>query len=914
VLQLSQIKCDNVLLALIFKGEIMKGMYISIVLFLSTLLLADTSHLVKNINRTTKSAFDYHDKPKFIEYKGDTYFFAAMDSQNIALYQNSVTTNTTTSLVEFNAESTLFNDLAVFDEKLFFTVDNGSDGLELYVNDTGAITLFKDLNPGPEGSDVRELTVSGNTLYFIANDNLYKSDGTAANTEKVSSFTSSEYHRGRNLYAVGDGKVIFSANDGTHGHEPWFSDGVNTYMLKDIKTDSTYYKDSYPQHFTLLNGWIYFTAYDESHGCELWRTDGIDGGVTELVVDIAAGASSSVPGYLRVMGSAIYFRANSNELWKVDSSGASLIMTMSSNISSITVMNSNLYIYLNNKTLYKSDGSAAHTTVIENTLDIREMEVFNNLLYFSASSSTGEQGYELYKTNGSDHNASLVADIQVGDGSSDPDTLTATSQKLYFTADDAIHAREVWTVNLYGDLGLLKDINTNEAGSHPHDMFYLKNKMIFVADDGIHGEELWISDGSEAGTQLLKDINPGYSGSEIDYVYKSDSLLFFRTNTKTNLTRAHASHFLWRSDGTSAGTFPLGELDVASEPFASINNTLYFVAYDSATGYELYKSDGTVDGTVLLKDIRTDSQNSNIHNLTAVKNRVFFFADDGSGKGEELWVTDGTTDGTQFVKDINPNGDALENFGDAKYAALNNTLFFFANDDAHGIELWKSDGTESGTVMVKDINPVSNNSNGDNAQLIELDGEVFFIADDGVHDYELWKSDGTESGTVMVKDINADDSGVSPQHRYNQLTKVNDLLYFIGDDNTNGREVWKSDGTEEGTSMVKNIHPSSSNLSSFVAIGDLLYFQTTTSSSPNSIWKTDGTESGTTTVAGKKAIEIEDYATGAACPSLYFQGADYQYDGTDWSADDEAELWMVTGDAHCQNKLGFMTSLYLLLF
>ncbi|MBR9970880.1 ELWxxDGT repeat protein [Magnetospirillum sulfuroxidans] len=78
---------------------------------------------------------------------------------------------------------------------------------------------------------------------------------------------------------------------------------------------------------------------------------------------------------------------------------------------------------------------------------------------------------------------------------------------------------------------------------------------------------------------------------------------------------------------------------------------------------------------------------------------------------------------------------------------------------------------------------------------------MFFAATDGTNGTELWKSDGTAVGTVMVKDINPGSSSSSPNH----LTNVNGTLYFSATDGTNGTELWKSDGTAVGTVMVKDI-------------------------------------------------------------------------------------------------------------
>jgi ELWxxDGT repeat protein len=129
-------------------------------------------------------------------------------------------------------------------------------------------------------------------------------------------------------------------------------------------------------------------------------------------------------------------------------------------------------------------------------------------------------------------------------------------------------------------------------------------------------------------------------------------------------------------------------------------------------------------------------------------------------------------------------------------------VLFWPNDGTTGQELWSSDGTAAGTVLVKDINPGPGHAS-DLLPLFPVDGAVFFSADDGSTGNELWKSDGTTKGTVLIKDITPGSAGSHPWG----LANVSGTLFFTADDGTTGRELWKSDGTAAGTSRLADINP-----------------------------------------------------------------------------------------------------------
>lgn len=310
-------------------------------------------------------------------------------------------------------------------------------------------------------------------------------------------------------------------------------------------------------------------------------------------------------------------------------------------------------------------------------------------------------------------------------------------------------------------------------------------------------------------TALVADLTPGPDFAKPDTLVAVGETLFFTLDKKEHWGE------LWRTDGTPSGTVLVKDIhpgpetsEISTTPYhlTAVGSTLFFTAHDGVHGRELWKSDGTAAGTVLVKDISssTDSYAPSPHRLTAVGGRLFFTADDGT-QGPELWKSDGTAAGTVLVKDIHPGGDVYDE-APHELTEFGGNLYFSADDGTHGEELWKSDGTAAGTVLVKDIVPGAESeyhSLKRPRNLTATASGLFFTIDDDVHGNELWRTDGSTAGTAMVEDVAPGAPGSSPS----ELTAVEGAVFFTANDGVHGTEVWRTDGTPGGTVLVKEIYP-----------------------------------------------------------------------------------------------------------
>lgn len=410
-----------------------------------------------------------------------------------------------------------------------------------------------------------------------------------------------------------------------------------------------------------------------------------------------------------------------------------------------------------------------------------------------------------------------------------------------------IVVNDAFTLSKGGGPVLVKDIRTG-AGSNPNDFVNVNGQLYFTADNGVNGRELWKSDGTAAGTVLVKDIVAGFSGSNPQYLTNVNGTLFFLAETAAN------GRELWKSDGTVAGTILVKDINPGSASgfpnsswhtgsLTNVNGTLFFTVDNGVNGIELWKSNGTAAGTVLVKDIYPGLSSSSPNLLTSFKGMLFFTAYDVQ-TGYQLWKSDGTATGTQVVRSFYSLSSQ-----DASLTVVNQALFFVVDDGVNRTELWKTDGTAVGTVLVKDI-AVGSSRHSYPQYLTNVNGTLFFTADNDVNGRELWKSDGTTAGTVLVKDITPGTGGTP----FSDLTGVGNQLFFR---NNSTFELWKSNGTATGTVALAPggmTLPDRANGSPMITdVNGVAYFR----SASGDLWKSDGTVAGTVRVlAGANVGEL----------------------------------------------------------
>lgn len=832
------------------------------------------------------------------------------------------------------------------------------------------------------------------TLYFMSQnpfggDSLWKSDGTATGTTLVR-----EFHPSRRDVAGGQGgstmraagnTLYFAVDDGVHGVELYKSDGTanGTVPLHTIDADTSAPEEPYDKEIISVGSSVYFVAVTFDRRWTLWTTDGSVQGTREVfnpattapLGAIAWAASGSQLAFTDVDSER--FSREGGHIWMIgpdfapeelptppgfsDGNVSRSInqMALVGNTVYYATSDSSVYFAAFTTTLWKSDGTTAGTAKVADlgasTASfgyVGNLVELNEFLYFTTYDS--DKGTRLWRSDGAEPGTAVLATVSPGGTAATnwgPLQLTVLRNQLLFVVGEpgvdaepwhsdgagaagtgpiggaaaglnilspfrvAGGAAYFWGATANGTSELLRTDGTTAGTavvtafipsadiSAPADLTAVGATVDFARFDATTRDvQLWQSDGTSNGTVMVSDDIPNVSGSGIAWggLFVRDGKVVFRGEDESD------KQPIWQTDGTAAGTVPvtgagMAEFDAATRGLEAVmNGTRYFIAGGSfGQPFGLWADSGSGSNAVLVAPLASPGGLGQFPlGMIAVGGRVYFGNNDGV-HGYELWESDGTAVGTHMVKDINPGpGYGLDGFN-PEYATDGSLLYFEARDDVHGLQLWRTDGTDSGTLLLMDNDPFAHKLYGASwniSGLTPIGNEVYFwsLADDkGTTD--LWKTDGTPNGTVLVKSFDSPSNGPAPNGTsFGAMAVLNGVMYFSAGDSARDYGLWRSDGTTAGTYAVKNIiieppavlFPRA--LIDLTAHNGQLFFVANDGAHGFQLWHSDGSAAGTATVSDFNA------GAGTGVTSTLFDAA-----GTlVFAADDGVhgpELWSTDG-------------------
>lgn len=320
---------------------------------------------------------------------------------------------------------------------------------------------------------------------------------------------------------------------------------------------------------------------------------------------------------------------------------------------------------------------------------------------------------------------------------------------------------------------------------------------------------------SSAGQQatLLKDISPGrflddgrtnnnalppasattYNGANL--LFSHDGFTYFYASDATGTTEG--STYLWKTDGTNTGTVRIDQVSIREENnIALVGGLIFYVRPSKAYGEELWVTDGTTVNKRMVKDIRTGVNGSEPNYFRSANGILYFSVLTSLSPAVtfSLWKSDGTEAGTVEIA----GGYANPPF---PICSLNGAILFGTINTQPApvglrFDLYKTDGTpestiSSGQVVASDVGVLRDGA--------VLNGEYYFHAYSAPHGYNIWKTDGSAAGTLMIKAIR---SGYYTGSWVRYITEVNGKIYFIADsdpDESTSPRLWVTGGTAEST-------------------------------------------------------------------------------------------------------------------
>lgn len=649
--------------------------------------------------------------------------------------------------------------------------------------------------------------------------------------------------------------VFFTADDGEHGRELWRADGTpeGTFRLTDINPGRA---DSIGWRPVPIGDEIAFT---DDKG-RLWRSDGSVQG-TRLVFDGRVGGVAPA-------GDDLYFIGDGDlwgdaDLWRLGE-------------------RSDQPIRLGR---FEAVGGAGTESCYHGRW-IHLRASGNTLFAYAIEEHRPECGY-FWSSAIADVDSASDGVFVLENASAEILVAGPIANGLFFfvgSGDEYRH--EVWRSDGTTEGTFPVTAAPGTAGSVSHDSYpsagltVFQDRVYFVGYDPEYGRELWTTDGTVDGTRMVVDAVPGaeglypcppYQGSYCHIHARAWVRLIALDDTMLIARRVQNDLMVWRTDGTAEGTIPVAGLvpnaTLARDSIVSADGRgILFTAYDGESQTWLWHGDGTVSGSTRLAPTAVSSM---------VAGRAgFAFVASTEDAYSEPWWSDGTVEGTHPLGDLR-RGDGPSDPRDL--VDLDGLLLYSGDDGLHGRELWRSDGSSDGTYLVRDI--AIGSSGSDPTEPVILGQRVLFAADDGEHGIELWASDGTGDGTTMVRDIWPGSGGSVPR----QLTTDGSLVYFFADDGQHGSELWCSDGTVDGTFLLADVradggggeYPNSWGGPYIAPLKGAVYFVADDGLSGVQLWRVDGP--GETPLLFWKSEEPEqyDYPNGllAYGDTLYFIGA-----------------------------------------
>ena len=721
------------------------------------------------------------------------------------------------------------------------------------------------------------------------------------------------------FWGASGGRALFAATSPQSGRELWRSDGTTagTQLLREFETGTG---GGAPSQSLSINGRVLFFVggFDR----ELWASDGTDAGTVRL----AAIGRDPVPRWL-ASGSAGYALASiqdtstgSYDLWRTDGTASGTFRVLTGRqvtANAVAVGNLNYFIVQGSTgridSLWVTDGTSAGTRQLEDISNVviqsvSEMTSFGNSLLFLGSDASDRAvfrydistraitqllatsfespetfssgvasggffyfmlGSRLWRTDGTAAGTILLAN-QARPGLATP-SLVAVGSRVLFSRFDGFTGAELWaTQGTAATTTLLADLRPGDDSGTTLLLGATGARALLVSASGDFSESrLWVSDGTASGTREAA-VAGGAS-----YVFGQPQSAFFETGAGRAVVigariiddgfNVRNESTYWAVDVLSAVAQPIAGLNVRS-PGVLAGGRVFAAGIAVGSGVEPWVADPVSgQGTLLLDVARTNvTGDSNPTDFVQVGNLLLFAADDGQS-GVELHRSDGTEAGTQLVRNIRP--DELSSYPTG-LTTVGNVAYFVATEirgvaDSPG-RLWRTDGTLAGTFRLLDLRAVVNvNPVKCGEWIVELNGRAYFIgADASTTSLDLWSTDGTSSGTRREFVLPQTIAGSA----FCGFTKLGSVLLFAAGGNADF-EVWRTDGTLAGTQRVRDINasgsgldPTQSGFKGFTVIGARAYFLADDGVTGREVWFTDGSSSGT--------AQLVDLEPGAPSPDF----------------------------------------------